>query len=180
VKQSTVARNYAEALIDVARREQAVERFGELLDAVAGAISADATVHAVMMSPRVTKAAKARVLEAALKGLAPAPFVKFLAAVVRRGRQGLLTHISVAYQEQVDLHFNRVHAAVVTAHDVGEALGRRITERLAAVVGKDVVPHFRTDPGILGGVVVRVGDRVLDGSVRRRLQRLRHAMMHGT
>lgn len=178
MRNAAVARNYAGALLEVARRAKAVEPFGRLLDAVAGAFSADSTVLAVMMSPRVTKAAKARVLERALEGVAPAPFVRFLTAVVRRDRQGLLPDISTAYQDAMDLHFNRVHASVVTAHAVDAALGKTIAERLTQTVGRTVLPHFRTDPSILGGVLVRVGDRVFDGSIRRRIQTLRHRLLH--
>jgi F-type H+-transporting ATPase subunit delta len=177
VKESLVARNYAEALIAVAAKEDAVERFGALLDAVGGVVEADPTVHAVLMSPRVPKGAKQAMLERALTGVAPATFVRFLQAVIQRGRQGLFAAMGEAYRDLADVHFNRAHASVVTAHPVDEALARIITERLTAAVGQTVVPHFRTDPAILGGVVVRVGDRAFDGSVRRRIQVLRSRML---
>ncbi len=177
MKESLVARNYAEALIAAAVQENAVERFGELLDTVAGVVKADPTVHAVMMSPRVPKTAKQRMLAQALQGVAPASFVKFLQAVIQRGRQGLLEAMGASYQDLADVHFNRTHASVVTAHAVDAALAQTITERLTAAVGKTVVPHFRTDPAILGGVVVRVGDRAFDGSVRRRILTLRNRLL---
>ena len=177
MKESLVARNYAEALIALAAQEDAVERFGALLEAVGGVVEADPTVHAVLMSPRVPKGAKRRMVEQALKGVAPAAFVRFLQAVIQRGRQGLFAAMSEAYQDLADRHFNRAHASVVTAHPVDDALARTITDRLTAAVGKTVVPHFRTDPAILGGVVVRIGDRAFDGSVRRRIQVLRNRML---
>lgn len=178
MKNPVIARNYAEALLAVARNVDAVERFAGLLDVVAGVTASDPVVHGVLMSPRVTKAAKAELFAAALKGVAPEPFIRFLGAVVRRGRQGMLPEISAAYQDQVDLHFNRVHASVVTARDVDAKLGTFIAERLTAAAGKTVLPHYRTDPAIVGGVVVRVGDRVFDGSIRRRLQKLKYRMLH--
>jgi len=178
VKSSVVARNYADALLELGRREQAVERFGQLIDAVAGVVTTDPTVHGVLMSPRVTKAAKARLLTDALKDVAPASFTGFLGAIVRRGRQGDLADISAAYQDAADAHFNRVHASVVTAHAVDESLAAAVAKRLTAAVGKEVLPHFRTDPAIVGGVVVRMGDRVFDGSLRRRIQTLRYRLLH--
>ncbi len=177
MRDSLVARNYAEALLAAAEQAGAVERFGELLDVVAGVVRTDPKVHAVMMSPRVSKSSKERVLAEALRDVAPASFVRFLQAVVRRGRQGLLGSMSEAYQALADRHFNRAHASVVTAHAMDEALATIITERLTVAVGKTVVPHFRTDPAILGGVVVRVGDQAFDGSVRRRLLLLRNRML---
>jgi F-type H+-transporting ATPase subunit delta len=177
VKESLVARNYAEALVAVAVQEDAVERFGALLDTVAGVVQADPTVHAVLMSPRVAKAAKQHLMAQALRDVAPASFVRFLQAVIQRGRQGLFHAMAAAYQDLADVHFNRTHASVVTAHAVDAQLAKTITDRLTTAVGKTVVPHFRTDPAILGGVVVRVGDRAFDGSVRRRIQVLRNRML---
>jgi F-type H+-transporting ATPase subunit delta len=177
VKASLVARNYAEALLATAEKAKAVERFGELLDALAGATDADPTLKAVMMSPRVPKAAKQQLLARALKTVAPDTFVRFLHAVVQRGRQGLLGSMSEAYQELADRHFNRVHASVTTARTPDAALTKIITERLTKAMGMTVVPHFRTEPALLGGVVVRVGDRAFDGSVRRRILLLKQRML---
>ena len=179
MKDSLIARNYAEALLATAEKAGggAVERFGELLDALAGAVHSDPKLTAVMMSPRVPKRAKQDVLARALKGVAPAPFVRFLQAVVQRGRQGLLGAMSEAYQDLADRHFNRVHASVTTAHPADAALEQIVAERLTRAVGKTVLTHFHTDPAILGGLIVRVGDRAFDGSVRRRVQLLRNRML---
>ncbi len=178
MRSAVVARNYAEALLVVAGEAQAVERVGDLLDAVAGAVNSDPTVLAVMMSPRIRKSEKQALLARGLEGIAPPGFVKFLQAVVQRGRQGLLAEMSEAYQLIADRHFNRVHASVVTARDADPALRQIITDRLTKAIGKTVLAHFRTDPAIIGGLVVRLGDRVLDGSIRRRIQTLRSRMLH--
>lgn len=153
--------------------------FGRLMDALAGAIQSDESIAVVLDSPRVTKAVKAHILAAALEGEAPVEFVRFLQAVVRRGRQGLLGEIAQQYQGLVDRKENRVHAGVTLATPADDALQRRIVERLGQVLGKEVRAHFRPDPRILGGVVVRVGDRVYDGSLKRRLNLLRRKMMTG-
>ncbi len=175
-----VARNYAEALAEVAGRHGtgALEQYGVVLDAVAGAIESSGKLKAVLFSPRITKTAKRDVIVKALHDEAPEPFVRWLSAVVSRDRQILLPSISAAYQELVDLRLGRVHAGVVTAHEVDAALSTAIAERLEAAVGKTVVPHFRTDPALIGGIIVRIGDRVFDGSLRRRLRLLRHRMLH--
>jgi F-type H+-transporting ATPase subunit delta len=178
VRTGTVARNYAEALLALGQRHDAVAPFGALLDAVAGAVATEPRLAAVLDSPRVPKARKQQMLRSALGALAPAPFVRFLESVVQRGRQGLLREMSAAYEDLMDQHLNRVHAGVTTAHPVDPELARAIAAKLSAVVGMEVLPHFRTDPRLLGGLVVRVGDRVLDGSLRRRLLLLRFSMLH--
>jgi F-type H+-transporting ATPase subunit delta len=173
VKSVTIARNYAEALFAVS------PKFGELIDAVAGAIAADERIKHVLESPRVSKTAKGRILERALKGEAPPEFVRFLQAVVRRGRQGLLGEIAQEYQVLLDEQLNRVHAGVTLSSEPDAKTEKQIVERLTKALGREVRAYFRADPRILGGVVVRVGDRVLDGSVRRRLTALQRRMLTG-
>ncbi|HXM38414.1 MAG TPA: ATP synthase F1 subunit delta [Gemmatimonadales bacterium] len=173
MKSITIARNYAEALF------AASPKFGELIDAVAGAIKADERIATVLESPRVSKAAKSQILERALKGEAPPEFVRFLQAVVRRGRQGLLGEIAQEYQVLLDEQLNRVHAGVTLSAEPDAKTEKQIVERLTKALGREVRAHFRADPRILGGVVVRVGDRILDGSVRRRLTALQRKMLTG-
>jgi len=173
VKSITVARNYAEALF------AAGVTFGLLLDAVADAIQADERIAMALESPRVSKAVKGQILERALKGEAPPEFVRFLQAVVRRGRQGLLAEIAQEYQVLLDVKLNRVHAGVTLANEADARTQKQVIDRLTQALGREVRAYFRSDPRILGGVVVRVGDRIFDGSVRRRLTALQRRMLTG-
>jgi F-type H+-transporting ATPase subunit delta len=179
LRDPTIARNYAQALFEAGEREGQTEPFAVVLEALAGAIEADERIRQTLDSPRVPKATKIAVVERALAGRAPPAFVRFAAAVVRRGRQGLLGPISREYQQLVDVKFNRVHAGVTLARPVDADLQEEIRRRLSAALKKDVVPHFHENPALLGGVLVRVGDRVMDGSLRRRLLQLRRQMLGG-
>jgi len=173
----TIARNYAEALFELAEKSGRTEEYAGLIDAVAGGIAAAPSVQAVLMSPKVTKAQKSALLAEALKGSAPKEFVQFLQSVIRRGRQGLFDLMSTEYLALLDLKLNRVRASVTTARPADEALRQKIAARLTDVMGRQVLPHFIEDPGLLGGVVVRVGDRVFDGSIKRRMAMLRRALL---
>ncbi len=108
---------------------------------------------------------------------APERFLRFLEAVIRRGRQGLLPAIGREYLALVDHKFNRVHAGVTLAREPDAKLQAAVRRKLGDVLGKEVIPHFRTDAAILGGLIVRVGDRIMDGSLRRRLVALRHKLL---
>ena len=181
MKSTTVARNYAQALLLAAEAHDmgVVERYGQLMEAVAGAVQADERISVALESPRVSKTLKAALLERALEGLVPAEFVRFLQAVVRRGRQGLLGEIAQQYDTLVDVKLNRVHAGVTLLEQPDPRLEKEVVERLSRAIGKEVRAHFRADRGILGGVVVRVGDRIYDGSVRRKLATLRRRLLSG-
>jgi len=181
VKSSTIARNYAQALLLAAEAHGTpeIEHYGRFMEAVAGAVQADERISVALQSPRVSKAAKAALLERALGDLAPPEFVRFLQAVVRRGRQGLLAEIAQQYDGLVDVKLNRVHAGVTLLEEPDARLQKELIERLTRAIGKEVRAHFRADRGILGGVVVRVGDRIYDGSVRRKLAALRRRLLSG-
>ena len=172
----TIARNYAEALFTLGEKSGQIPQYADLIEAVAHGVAAAPTVQAVLMSPRVTKAEKSKLFADALSGV-PREFVLFLQAVIRRGRQGLLSDIAQQFHALHDLQLNRVRAAVTVAHPVDETLRKKITDQLTAVMGRQVLPQFTQDPGILGGVIVRVGDRVFDGSVRRKVTVLRRILL---
>ena len=176
MRSETIARNYAEALFDLGERSGQTARYAELMDALAGAVENTPAVQAVLMSPRVPKAEKARLLGAAFQG-GPREFVLFLRALVKRGRQVLLGEIALAYHTLLDLKFNRVRAGVTLARPADEALQKSIAETLSRQLGKQVLPSFIVDPEILGGTIVRVGERIHDGSVRRRLTKLRRHLL---
>ena len=91
----------------------------------------------------------------------------------------LIPPIAHEYHNLVDHVEGRVHASVIVAKPVEDRDRQIVTSQLSRALGKEVVPHFHVNPSILGGVVVRVGDTVLDGSVRRRMATLRARMIGG-
>jgi len=176
VRSETIARNYAEALFDLGERSGQTARYAELMDALAAAVENTPSVQGVLMSPRVPKAEKARLLAAAFQG-GSREFVLYLQALVKRGRQGLLREIATQYHALLDLKLNRVRAGVTVARPADEALQKSIAQALSKQLGKEVLPSFTTDPEILGGTIVRIGERIHDGSVRRRLTKLRRHLL---
>lgn len=179
MRDMTVARNYAQALFLAGERAGDVPGYGAALEAVAGAIEADERVRLTLASPQVPKAVKVAVMRRALAGRVADGFVRFIVAVVQRSREGLIPPISHEYQNLLDVKLNRVHAGITLARTPDRKLQEEIRRRLAEILGKEVVPHFREDPSVIGGMLVRVGDRVMDGSVRRQLAVLRRQMLGG-
>ncbi len=143
---------------------------------MAAAIETTPRVQAVLMSPRVPKSEKARFLGEALRST-PREFVLWLQAVVKRGRQGILREIATEYVALLDTKLNRIRASVTLARKPDTKLERIIQEKLSGQLQKQVIAAYLVDPEILGGAIVRVGDRVLDGSVRRRMTRLRRHLL---
>lgn len=172
----TIARNYAEVLFTLGERSGRTDDYARLLEALSAAVDSSPEAQAVLMSPKVTKLRKGELLAAAIPG-APAELVHFLKAVVKRGRQLLLGEIALQYGALLDVKHNRVRAGITVARPPDAALQAEIAAALGKALGREVVPTFSVDAEILGGAIVRVGDRVLDGSVRRKLAQLRRQLL---
>jgi F-type H+-transporting ATPase subunit delta len=177
MRDTTIAKIYAEALLELARRAEDPPGWGKLIRDVANGMQDDVTVQRFLESPKVSAAQKNEVFFQALGDRVPRHFLRFLQTLVRKRRQMLIPEISVEYDQLLDIHENRVHANVTVARETSSVDEARIAEQLSRVVGKTVIPHMNVNPAILGGVVVKIGDTVMDGSVRRRLARLKSQIL---
>lgn len=179
MRDSTIARNYAETLIELARRAQDLEGWGRMMMEVADALEADPSLRLFLDTPRVSADAKNEILAKAFQDRMPRHFVRFLQTLVNNRRQGLIPEIADEYRSLLDEAEGRVHAYVTVARESSDADKQFIAKELSRVLGKTVIPHLTVNPDILGGLVVRVGDEIMDGSVRRRLSSLRNQLVHG-
>jgi F-type H+-transporting ATPase subunit delta len=177
MREPTIARNYAETLLELAQRAGDLRGWGEMLDSVANAVESDRRLRIFLESPRVSAQRKNEIIQKAYGGALPRNFVRFLQALVSNRRQMLIPLIAHAYHDLVDQVEGRVHASVTVAREADERDRELVTTQLSRALGKTVVPHFHVNPDVLGGVIVRVGDTVLDGSVRKRLAILRGRML---
>ncbi len=140
-------------------------------------MESDRRLRVFLESPRVSAQRKNEIIQKAYGAQLPRNFVRFLQALVNNRRQMLIPLIAQAYHDLVDQVEGRVHASVTVAREADERDRELVTTQLSRALGKTVVPHFHVNPDVLGGVVVRVGDTVLDGSVRKRLAILRGKML---
>ncbi|MDQ6717561.1 MAG: F0F1 ATP synthase subunit delta [Gemmatimonadota bacterium] len=173
MRDSTIARNYAETLIALADKAGDREGWGELVQDIADAIESDIKLRRFLESPRISEQEKSSVLAKAFGDKVPPLFLRFLQILVTKRRQMLVPAIASEYHDILDQSESRVHANVTVAQQPGDGEEARIAEQLSRVLGKKVVTHVNVNPAILGGVIVKVGDTVMDGSLRRRLHRLR-------
>jgi F-type H+-transporting ATPase subunit delta len=177
MREVSIARNYAEALLTLATKAGARDTWGATISALGDAVAGEAALRTVLEHPRVTMAQKAQLLRSALGGIAAPTFVRFVEKLVANRRQMLLPTIATEYHNLLDAAEGRVHARVTVAREADAAMREAIAATLSKALQKTVVPHLTVDPRIIGGVVVRVGDTVMDGSVQRRLSRLRDRLV---
>ena len=177
MRDTTIAKNYAEALLELAKKAGEAEGWGVLIHDMASAIEANPELRLFLGSPRISGAEKSEVLAKAMQDRMPAMFVRFLQWLVKNRRQMLIPEIDIEYQSLLDQVEGRVHAMVTVARPTDEAGAQWISEQLSRVIGKKVIAHVTVNEAILGGVIARVGDTVMDGSVRRRIASLRSRLL---
>jgi len=171
---SVYARRYAQALFRMAQENREINRWQAGLRKTAS-ICRDEALFSVLADRDVPFEEKERLLTERL-GEVPPMLLKLVSMLVVKGRLGLIEYISDEYQQLLD-SYHGVEGAqvaeVVTAVPLDDEdrlkIGRRITE----ITGKPVVLKPKVDPGVIGGIVIRVGDRLVDGSVRSKLTALR-------
>ncbi len=179
MRDTTIARNYAETLFALASKAEDLRGWGKTISDLAAAVESDETLRLFLESPRISAAEKIRVLGQAFQDRMPRLMVRFLQTLVTHRRQMLIPEIAREYLDIVDEAEGRMHARVTLARESSDAEVKAIAAQLSRVFGKEVIPHVAVDPSIMGGVVVNVGDTVLDGSVRKRLGTLRRQMLRG-
>jgi F-type H+-transporting ATPase subunit delta len=177
VRESTIARSYAEALFELGERHGQAEAFSAALTLIAATLESEGRLRLFLETPKVEPAEKKRVLVEALREQVPPLVLNFLLVVLDKGRQRILPQIAREYRALLDESLGRVHAEVTVAREPDERTEREIAAELSRALGKTVIPTIQVDPKIIGGIIVRYGDRVMDGSLKRRLVTLRRRLL---
>jgi F-type H+-transporting ATPase subunit delta len=177
MNEERIGRNYAGALLTLARKSGEEEVWGALIDAISVGMRENPTLRTFLESPKLSAARKIELLKKAMASGVPPVFLRFLETVILKRRQMLIPEIASEYRMLIDESEDRVHVNVTVARELGPRETDSLTKQLSRLFGKRVVPHISLNPAILGGVIVKVGDTVMDGSVRRRLATLKQRML---
>ena len=164
---------YAKALLAVGQDTGKVDLLVDQIGEVAGAVSGVPSLKAALESPRIDVSAKLGLLDKAFKGKVDPAVLNFLKVLADKGRFSCLATAAISAGNLRDAAAGRVQAVLTTASEVDDSVRSRIAERLSKVIGQEVTLSAEIDPSVIGGVVVRVGDTVYDGSVVSQLAQVR-------
>jgi F-type H+-transporting ATPase subunit delta len=168
------AKRYAEAAYLIAQEDGTTQAWAEGLRALS-TLYADPAAAAFLANSRVPLPPKRELVEKALAGVQP-EVLNLALILLRRGRTVLGPGIAEAFQELLDEASGISHATVTTAVPLtGEELAA-VKQKLADITGGEVVVETEVDEGIIGGVVVRIGDRLIDGSTKNKLIALKQQL----
>ena len=175
---STAARRYAEAAFEIGLRDGTVETWRRELD-LAATVLTDPAVAAGLDNPAVATDRRATALADAIGGSIGRPVLNLIVTMLRRGRIEDLPRVAAEFRRLHDRLNGVTHAHATSAASLEPSEVSALTERLEQMTGGRVELDLTVDPSLLGGLVVRVGDRLIDGSVRGRLERLRTQLVSG-
>ncbi len=175
----SVARRYARALFGIGVDARRFEALGAELNELATLWNDSDELRQALENPVFRPAEKRAVLESILPRVAPTPEVqRFVLLLLDRRRIMLLPAIARAYRDLTDAELGQVRAEVTSAQELAPATLDRVRRSLEQRTGKKVIVTSKVDPELIGGLVARVGDLVLDGSVRTQLDDLRTRLLN--
>lgn len=175
--QASLAGRYATALFELARDEKQLEAVGQSLARLKQALAESAELRSLVASPLVRREDSERAIAAAADTLGLDPVTcKFLGVLAQNRRLGQLRNVVRAFDMLAARHRGEVTAEIVSAHPLSDDQVEALKANLRAQTGRDIAVDLNVDPSILGGLVVKVGSRMVDGSIRTKLDRLAQAM----
>jgi F-type H+-transporting ATPase subunit delta len=167
---------YAAGMLELARAEGVVDRVSDELYRVARALETSADLRLALSDPRLPLERKQGIVEDLLGGRVLPLTLNLVSFVVAAGRSSDLPAIADRLAERAASERDLAVAEVRTAFELDEETVRRLAESLSRATGKQVEVKTVVDPSLIGGLVTRVGDTVIDGSLRHRLESLRQAL----
>ena len=175
-KRDSAPRRYAEAAFQLATRDSSIEKWRRELEQAAAVT--DGELMDVLANPALPLDERLDVTNRVFADLSQ-PVRNLVLLLVRRGRIEQLPRVATEFARLDDQRNGLTHATATSATPLPDDEVRKVAARLEELTGGRVALETNVDPAILGGIIVRIGDRLIDGSVRGRLERLRNQLASG-
>lgn len=177
-KTTPVSRAYAQSLLELASEQgQDLEAIGQELRDLRQVIEADPAFGEFLASPAISPAERGPVLERTLAGKVNPLLMNTVKLLNVRGRLGILPALSEAYDDLLEERLGKIEVDVTVAQKLDDEQLERVRQRVSEALGRDAVLHQYVDESIIGGMVLRVGDRLIDASVKTQLKAMRNQLM---
>lgn len=175
-----VAKRYAKALLEIGQEDGNLEQYGVELNRMAQLFRESEELETALANPAIALDNRRRLLDIFLDKLELSPMVKnFYRLLLDRGRIACTRDITELYSQLLDEVKGVVRAQVLAAAPLSEQEIQRIKDALQKVAGNEVIIEMKEDPSLIGGVVAKIGDLVLDGSVKSQLESLKESLKRG-
>jgi F-type H+-transporting ATPase subunit delta len=168
-----VARRYAQALYEQAEQAGRGEQVAEDMRSLQDSLDASRDLRQLFLSPVIPRHRKQAAVRKLFTGKVDEQVVRLVELLISKGRESMLSAVVAAYARLRDERMGRVEARVRTAMQLGPEQTEALKSALTRVTGREVVLQIEVDPDLISGLVVRVGDKVYDGSAQHHLENLR-------
>jgi F-type H+-transporting ATPase subunit delta len=174
MKESNMAREYAATLNLLTKGR--FEEQAQVMKTIVEQMNASPRLLAFFNHPAISPGEKIALIDKALGGRQPDLLLHILHNLVLRSAMGFLPLIVNELEEIQKKLLNRISAVIISATDLSEAQRSIITDRLSSVTGKKIEPDYQVDPLLIGGMKVKIGDRIIDNSIRTRLENMSNSL----
>ena len=180
MKNLAIARRYAKALLLIGKEDGQIDTYREELGAFAKLIDQDRNLQQVLVNPLYDVDGRKKVLTRIMDSFKMSKtMTTFLLFLFDKGRIGFLSNINDFFQKFADELKGVARASLVSATELSSETIEKIQSALSKRTGKEIVLEVEQDPELIGGIVTRIGDLVLDGSVRTQLLNMRESLKRG-
>ncbi|MGD2150732.1 MAG: ATP synthase F1 subunit delta [Desulfobacterales bacterium] len=180
MKNLKIARRYAKALLIIGKEDDKAETYKEELDRFSDLITSQKELEQAIINPLYDVGGRKKVLQAVIgKVDISKVMASFLLLLFDKGRFGFLSDINEFYKKLADELKGVVRASLVSATELSSETVEKIRTTLSTRTGKDIILEVEQDPSLIGGIVSRIGDLVLDGSIKTQLLNMRESLKRG-
>jgi len=180
VKNLAIARRYAKALLLIGKEDGQTESYRKELGSMTDLFAREKMLAQTICNPLYTVASREKVLQEVVKRLALTRVMSsFLLLLFAKGRIGFLGSINEFYQKLADDLKGVARASLVSAMGLSSDTIEKVRSALSTMTGREVVLEVAEDPGLIGGIVTKIGDLVLDGSIKTQLLNMRESLKRG-
>ena len=178
MRHTILARRYAKALFSLGKEQDKTGEYSEILAAIAALVGdTDAGVGDALNNPLYPLDARQKVMAKIAESVqADAIMTSFLNLLIEKKRADILPDIAYELQVMVDKDQNISHGSIISAIELDQTLLSKIQATLEKLTGNKVILETQVDPSIIGGIIAKVGDLVLDGSIKTQLNGLKESI----
>jgi F-type H+-transporting ATPase subunit delta len=180
MKQSGAAVQYARALLELANEKEQAEAVGAELHEIGEIVAGNKTLKAFLSDPGISAGDRTALLNKVFKGRVSQLVMNTMGVLNSKGRLGLLHSITEAYEELLDEQLGKIEVDVTVASRLDSAALEQVRQRIGQALKKDAIVHQYVDEKIIGGMVLRVDDKLIDASVKSQLEAMRHKLLMAT
>jgi len=178
MKETLASYRYARALNESVENDQELETVLQSLRGISDLIETSQPVRSTLLNPAIMRGDRQKVLQVLLEKSGAAPKAASLVVLLfKRHRLALLPFVTEQFSNMADERLKRISADVRTAQSLTENETTRIQKSLETYSNKTVTLNIQQEPELLGGIVARIGNTVIDGSLQTRLERLKEALL---